>query len=117
MFSHAVRGGASLGIASMAMDHAREANGKLGRYGWRGAAALLAVNAADHAYKIVKARPSGGLTDAQKRDYAKATARHNAAASARAKTEKPVSDGMTDPYVRRHGGKNVQVGGYKTVLP
>lgn len=58
-----------------------------------------------------------GLSDAQKRDYAKATARHNAAASARAKTEKPASDGFTDPYVRRQGGKNVQVGGYKTVLP
>ncbi len=114
MFSHAVRGGASLGIASMAMDHAREAKGKLGRYGWRGAAALLAVNAADHAYQIVKARPSGGLTDAQKRDYAKASARK----TSERQSAKPVkSDGMTDAYVRTQNGKTVQVGGYRTVLP
>lgn len=113
-FSHAVRGGASLGIASMVMDHAKEAKGKLGRYGWRGAAALLAVNAADHAYQIVKARPSGGLSDAQKRDYAKASARK---ASERQSAKPVKSDGMTDAYVRTQNGKTVQVGGYRTVLP
>lgn len=118
MFSHAVRGGISAGIANIALGEARAATTKLGRYGLRGVAVAAGINAAYHVGQILSPSASArGLSDAQKRDYAKATARHNAAASARAKTEKPVSDGMTDPYVRRQGGKNVQVGGYKTVLP
>ena len=55
-----------------------------------------------------------GLTDAQKRDYAKASARK----TSERQSAKPVkSDGMTDAYVRTQNGKTVQVGGYRTVLP
>lgn len=57
-----------------------------------------------------------GLSDAQKRDYAKATQSHNAAAEKR-RAQAPKSDGMTDAYVRTQNGKTVQVGGYRTVLP
>lgn len=55
-----------------------------------------------------------GLSAAQKRDYAKASARK---ASERQSAKPVKSDGMTDPYVRMQNGKSVQVGGYRTVLP
>lgn len=83
--------------------------GLVGKYGGLFAAGVGAFALATRS----SSASSGNLSDAQKRDYAKASARK----TSERQSAKPVkSDGMTDPYVRMQNGKSVQVGGYKTVM-
>lgn len=115
----AIRAGGSLGVAAFALSNAADAKGALGKFGWRGAAVIAAVSAYENTDKFIRGVANGpqkqsGLSDAQKRDYAKANARK----TSERQSAKPVkSDGMTDAYVRTQNGKTVQVGGYRTVLP